>query len=89
VCYRTPTDSIFGSGNHDVLRDLVNILGESKKHFVLMVDFHYSFRKWPPDRVTDVLTEESKNFIDCSDDNFLTQKAECYITKKGATQYLT
>jgi len=66
------TDSIFGSGNHDVLRDLINIHGESKKHFVLMGDFNYSFKKWPPDRVTDVLTEESKNFIDCLDDNFLT-----------------
>ena len=37
VCYRTPTDGIFGSGNHDALRDLGNTLGELKKYFVLII----------------------------------------------------
>ena len=44
VCYRTPTDSIFGLGIHDALRDLVGTLGEKKKHFVLMGDFNYCFK---------------------------------------------
>ena len=37
VFYRTPTDGIFGSGNHDTLRGLINTFGELRKHFVLMV----------------------------------------------------
>jgi len=83
VCYRTPTDSIFGSGNHDTLRDLINTFGESNKHFVLMGDFNYSFKKWPSDCVADVLTEEARKFVDCLDDNFLTQHVT-FPTRKNA-----
>jgi len=73
VCYRTPTDSIFGSGNHAVLRDLVTEFGGSRKHFMLMGDLNYSFKKWPLDVDTDAPTEEAKQFVECLDDNFLTQ----------------
>jgi len=33
VCYRTPTVNIYGTGNHDLLRDMINEVGRSKKHF--------------------------------------------------------
>jgi len=49
VLYRTPTDGIFGSGNHDTLRDLSNTFEESRKNFVLMGDFNYRFKKLPSD----------------------------------------
>ena len=73
VCYRTPTDSIFGSGNHVALQELVTELAESKRHFMLVGDLNYSFKKWPLDADTDAPTEEARQFIDCLDDNFLTQ----------------
>ena len=76
LCYRTPTDNIFGSGNHDALRDLLSTLGETKKHFMLMGDFNYCFKTWPSDSITDSLSEEARQFTDCLDDNFFVQ----YVT---------
>jgi len=73
VCYRTPTDSIFGSGNHAALQELVTELAESRKHFMLVGDLNYSFKKWPLDADTDAPSEEARQFIECLDDNFLTQ----------------
>jgi len=73
VCYRTPTDSIFGSRNHAALRELVTELAGSRKHFVLIEDLNYSFKKWPLDADTDAPSEEARQFIECLDDNFLTQ----------------
>ena len=43
VCYRTPTVEIYGSPNHDLLQDVINELGSSKKNFILMGDFNYRF----------------------------------------------
>jgi len=73
VCYRTPTDSIFGSGNHTALQELVTELAASRKHFMLVGDLNYSFKKWPLDADTDAPSEEVRQFIECLDDNFLTQ----------------
>ena len=36
VCYRTPTDTIFGFDTHDSLRELVNEMGSSGRHFLLI-----------------------------------------------------
>jgi len=35
--------------------------------------FNYSFKKWPLDADTDAPSEEARQFIECLDDNFLTQ----------------
>ena len=39
VCYRSPTVNIYGNGNHELLRDVINELGLSKRHFVMMGDY--------------------------------------------------
>jgi len=36
VCYRTPTADIFGSLNHNLLQDIINDLGSTKKHFLCL-----------------------------------------------------
>jgi len=83
VVYRTPTDNIVGSGNHDELRNLLTEVGESLKHFILIGDFNYSFRKWPIGNDTDTPTAEAQLFVDCLDDNFLTQHVT-FSTRKNA-----
>ena len=68
VCYRTPTDSIFGSENHDALQELVTELSGCRKNFTLDGDLNYSFKKWPLDADTDAPSEEARQFIECLDD---------------------
>ena len=40
---------------------------------MLVWDLNYSFKKSPLDEDTDVPTEEARQFIECLDNNFLTQ----------------
>ena len=47
VCYITPSVTIYGSGNHDLLQDVINELGHTNRHFVLMGDFNYRYLQWP------------------------------------------
>ena len=47
ICYRTPSVTIYGSGNHDLLQDVINELGHTNRHFVLMGDFNYRYLQWP------------------------------------------
>ena len=72
VCYRTPTLDIFNGGNHDVLRSLLNELGATNRHFLLMGDFNYRFTEWPC-QGNDGLTVEAESFCACLDDNFFVQ----------------
>lgn len=83
VCYRTPSVNIFGSPNHDLLQSLINELGSTKKHFMLMGDCNYRFLSWPPLAHDSNLTREALDFCECLEENFLTQHVvEC--TRKDA-----
>jgi len=75
VCYHTPTDNILGPASHDELKDLLSEIGGSKKHFLLMGDFNYSFKRWPP---TGAPTAEAHQFAECLDDNFF--YSACHIS---------
>jgi len=46
VCYRTPTEQVFGKDNHSrpKLRDM--LLEVSNKNFILMGDFNYGHIYW-------------------------------------------
>jgi len=72
VRYRTPTNNIFGSSNHEELRDLLSELGELKAHSILMGNLNYSFRKWPLQNDTDAPSSEAHQFVECLDDYFFT-----------------
>lgn len=75
VLYRTPTNDIFGSGNHELLRELLTELSTKNKHFVLMGDFNYRYRQWPPADASEVGPNAS-HFYDCLEENFFTQHVD-------------
>ena len=71
ICYRTPTVNIYGTGNHYLLRDLINEAGSSKKHFILMGDFNYRFIHWPPLSDHQRVTNKAADFYHCLYTTFL------------------
>ena len=70
-CYKTPTSSVFGPGNDDMLRDLIQEIGG--KHHVLMGDFNYPDIDWSAHSCLPAASKDSELFLDCLDDNFLSQ----------------
>ena len=83
ICYRSPTVNIYGSSNNDLLQSLINELGTTKKHFMLMGDFNYRMLSWPPLAHDSNVTREALEFYECLEDNFFTQHVvEC--TRKDA-----
>ena len=81
VCYRTPTVNIYGSSNHDLLQSLINELGTTKKHFMLMGDCNYRILSWPPLAHDSGVTREALDFYDCLEENFF-YAARCGMQKK-------
>ena len=71
VCYRTPTSSVFGPDNDDMLRDLIQEIGS--KHHVLMGDFNYPDIDWSMHSCLPTASKDTQLFLDCLDDNFLLQ----------------
>ena len=65
----------FGSGNHELLRELLTELSMESKHFVLMGDFNYRYRQWPPADASEVGPNAS-HFYDCLEENFFTQHVD-------------
>ena len=70
VCYRSPSVNIYGSGNHALLQDIINELGATCKHFVLMGDFNYRYQAWPPELDNYNISTEAAQFCHCIEDNF-------------------
>jgi len=70
VCYRSPSVNIYGSGNHALLQDIINELGATRKHFVLMGDFNYRYQAWPPELDNYNISTEAAQFCHCIEDNF-------------------
>jgi len=76
--------NIYGTCNHDLLRDMINEVGRSKKHFILMGDFNYRYMHWPPLSNHQRVTKEAVDFYHCLEDNFsstcrILYKGRCYI----------
>ena len=83
VCYRSPTINIYGHGNHVLLQDIVNELGDTHKHFVLMGDCNYRYQSWPPELDQPGITAEAVQFSHCIEDNFFTQHVD-FSTRNDA-----
>ena len=83
VCYRSPTVNIYGSGNHVLLQDIVNELGATHKHFVMMGDCNYRYQSWPPDFDQPAISTEAVQFCQCMEDNFFTQPVD-FCTRNDA-----
>jgi len=77
VCYGTPTISVFGTGNDDMLRDLLQEIGS--KHHMLMGDFNYPDIHRSVHSCLLAASKDSPLFLDCLDDNFVTA---CYCTNQ-------
>jgi len=73
VCYRTPTDTVYGFDTHNLLRELASEMGSSGRYFLLVGDFNYVFIQWPPVPNVDRLCNDATEFCECLDDNFLVQ----------------
>jgi len=68
--------SIYGSGNHDLLQDVINEQGHTNRRFVLMGDFNYRYLQWPPSGDNSI-TDEAAQFYQTLEVNFFTQHVEC------------
>jgi len=62
---------------------MINEVGRSKKHFILMGDFNYRFIHWPPLLNHQTVTKEAADFYHCLEDNFCTQHVE-FCTREDA-----
>jgi len=71
VCYRSPSESVYGSKNH---HDLRNLISEVKaKQLLLMGDFNYPGIDWSAMLLNQSATENCRLFLECLEDNFLIQ----------------
>jgi len=53
------------------MREFITELRSTKKHFVLMGDFNYRFKTWPPSNADNEINREATEFYDCLEKNFL------------------
>lgn len=81
VCYRTPTEALFGQPIHSNLRELLAEV--SSKNFMLMGDFNYSHIDWNKNVCEKEATEECRKFLECVQDCFLTQHVHVKTTEKS------
>jgi len=70
VCYRTPTEQVFGKENHSKLRDM--LLEVSNTNFILMGDFNYGHINWSIGACESGATKECRLFLECLQEGFIT-----------------
>jgi len=62
VCYRTPTENVYGHIAHEQLRDLIQEV--SNRDFILMGDFNYKGIDWI-NNCCDNSSADSRLFLEC------------------------
>ena len=70
VCYRTPTENVYGHIAHEQLRDL--FLKISDRDFILMGNFNYKGIDWS-NKCSDNSSVDSRLFLECINKCFVTQ----------------
>ena len=81
VCYRTPSENVYGYEIHDKIRNLVSEI--SNKNFVLFGDFNYRGIDWAVNCYDSNATVEARLFLDCVSDCFITQHVDFLTTDKS------
>jgi len=81
VCYRTPTEQVFGKDNRSQLRDM--LLEVSNKNFILMGDFNYGHIDWSIGACETGATEECRLFSECLQEGFITQHVTSRTTERS------
>ncbi len=71
VCYRSDNANIFVNGSNQELMDLLNEV--RRQHMLLLGDFNYGGIDWGSATGPRTSKGDCQMFIDCLDDNFLTQ----------------
>jgi len=66
VCYRTPSENVYGYGIHASVRELVSEI--SNKNFVLFGDFNYRIIDWASNGCDSSVSAEARFFFDCIND---------------------
>jgi ribonuclease P/MRP protein subunit RPP40 len=81
VCYRTPTETVYGQENHSKLREL--LVEAERKNFMLMGDFNYKDINWSSNMCSGTASDESRRFLECVQELFLTQHVYVKTTEKS------
>ena len=61
-----------------MIQGIVNELGATHKHFVLMGDCNYRYQSWPPVLNDHCISVEASQFYHSIEDNFFTQHVDFY-----------
>jgi len=87
VCYRTPTNNVYGYGAHKQLRDMIEEV--SNRDFIFMGDFNYAGIDWINNCRDSCASIESRLFLDTVEKCFLTQNVKCLTTDKSVLDLIT
>jgi hypothetical protein len=75
IYHRTPKDGIYEFSTHVKLRDL--LCEVANKNCILMGDFNYRCIDWSQGLSTNDAKVDSKLFLECVEDCYVTQHANC------------
>ena len=75
ICYRTPSERIYDFDIHSELRKMLHEVADS--NFMLMGDFNYRNINWRSNVCESCVSVDTKMFMDCVQDSFLTQHVNC------------
>jgi len=81
VCCRTPSENVYGNGIPENIRELVWEI--SCKNFVLFGDFNYRGIDWTHNCCDGTASVDSRLFLDCFNDCFVTQHVDFLTTDKS------
>ena len=81
VCYRTPSENVYGYCIHASVRELVSEI--SNKNFVLFGDFNYRGIDWASNGCDSSVSTKARFFFDCINDCCITQHVDFLTTDKS------
>jgi len=81
VCYRTPSENVYGYGIHASVTELVREI--SNKNFVLFGDFNYRGIDWASNGCDSSVSAEARFFFDCINDCCIMQHVDFLTTDKS------
>jgi len=81
ICYRTPTEKLYDIDIHAELRKMLQEVAD--RNFMLMGDFNYRNINWKGTVCVSSASAETKMFMECVPDMFLTQHVKCLTTDRS------
>ena len=81
VCYRTPSEQVYGYSARQEIRDLIKEV--SNREFVLMGDFNYKGIDWAANCEDNGISIECRLFLECINECFVTLHVNFFTTDKS------